>query len=41
MTRSTNQKDNQVEKLDYSKIIPVFVIILIDLLGLTIIIPLL
>jgi hypothetical protein len=29
------------EKLDFKKILPVFVIVLIDLLGLTIIIPLL
>lgn len=36
----TNAK-SQPEKLDYSKIIPVFVIIFVDLLGLTIIIPLL
>ncbi len=37
MTNPTGQP----EKLDYAKIIPVFVIIFIDLLGLTIIIPLL
>ena len=29
------------EKLDYKKILPIFLIVLIDLLGLTIIIPLL
>lgn len=40
MKQSTKQPENSVEKLDYSKIIPVFVIILVDLLGLTIIIPL-
>ncbi len=33
--------NNQEEKLDFKKILPVFVIVLIDLLGLTIIIPLL
>jgi DHA1 family tetracycline resistance protein-like MFS transporter len=32
---------NQDEKLDFKKILPVFVIVLVDLLGLTIIIPLL
>ena len=32
---------NSEEKLDFKKIVPVFVIVLIDLLGLTIIIPLL
>lgn len=41
MEDSTNLEKAQVEKLDYSKIVPVFVVILIDLLGLTIIIPLL
>jgi MFS family permease len=33
--------ENQDEKLDIKKILPVFVIVLIDLLGLTLIIPLL
>ncbi|MFC1975606.1 MFS transporter [Chloroflexota bacterium] len=32
---------NQEEKLDFKKVLPVFVIVLVDLLGLTIIIPLL
>lgn len=41
MEQSKNQMEAGIEKLDYTKIIPVFIIILIDLLGLTIIIPLL
>ena len=35
------EKDTTVEKLDFKKILPIFVIVLVDLLGLTIIIPLL
>lgn len=42
----TTEKDNQTapgadEKLDFKRILPIFIIVLIDLLGLTIIIPLL
>jgi DHA1 family tetracycline resistance protein-like MFS transporter len=35
------QAHTQTEKLDFKKILPIFIIVLIDLLGLTIIIPLL
>lgn len=37
---NTEKKDGQNEKLDFKKILPVFIIILIDLMGLTIIVPL-
>ena len=42
MTKDQNQKtpDSAEEKLDFKKILPIFVIVLIDLLGLTVIIPL-
>ena len=40
-THSTETTAAPEEKLDFKKILPVFVIVLIDLLGLTIIIPLL
>ena len=40
MTENLKVVTEPVEKLDFKKILPVFVIILIDLLGLTIIIPL-
>lgn len=36
----TTEENNEDQKLDIKKILPVFVIVLIDLLGLTIIIPL-
>lgn len=36
----TAEEDGPEEKLDFKKILPVFVIVLIDLLGMTIIIPL-
>lgn len=39
MTTATESK--QSDKLDFKKILPIFVIVLVDLLGLTIIIPLL
>ena len=39
--KNKSTKVSQDEKLDFKKIFPVFVIVLIDLLGLTIIIPLL
>lgn len=39
-TRSTTQLVNPEDKLDFKRIMPIFVIVLIDLLGLTIIIPL-
>ncbi len=35
-----NKPDSTEEKLDFKKILPIFVIVLIDLLGLTVIIPL-
>lgn len=38
--QSTNKPDSAEEKLDFKKILPIFVIVLIDLLGLTVIIPL-
>lgn len=38
---STNVTHQTEEKLDFKKILPIFIIILVDLLGLTIIIPLL
>jgi len=38
---ANDHNTENTEKLDYKKILPVFIIILIDLLGLTIIIPLL
>lgn len=38
---ATGDQKNAVEKLNFKNILPVFVIVLIDLLGLTIIIPLL
>jgi DHA1 family tetracycline resistance protein-like MFS transporter len=38
-SRELLQKDTE-EKLDYKKVLPIFVVILVDLLGLTIIIPL-
>ena len=38
-TRRTSAADD--DKLDFKKILPIFVIVLVDLLGLTIIIPLL
>lgn len=41
MSEPTQPEANAEEKLDFQKILPVFVIVLIDLLGLTIIIPLL
>ena len=41
MSTAVNSVSQPVEKLDFKKILPVFVIILIDLLGLTIIIPVL
>lgn len=41
MSTAVNSIPQPVEKLDFKKILPVFVIILIDLLGLTIIIPVL
>ena len=42
MTEHVNQSEGAApgEKLDFKKILPIFVIVLIDLLGLTIIIPL-
>ena len=40
-TRSARAGEEQAEKLDFKQIMPIFVIVLIDLLGLTIIIPLL
>lgn len=40
-TNNSNKTTSTDEKLDFKKILPVFVIVLIDLLGLTIIIPLL
>src|SRR5512137_1987035 len=39
-TMETTVNATQAEKLDFKKILPVFIIVLIDLLGLTIIIPL-
>jgi DHA1 family tetracycline resistance protein-like MFS transporter len=39
--KSSENANSAEEKLDFKKILPVFVIVLIDLLGLTIIIPLL
>jgi MFS transporter, DHA1 family, tetracycline resistance protein len=39
-TNTSHTKDSE-DKLDFKKIVPVFVIVLIDLMGLTIIIPLL
>lgn len=41
MTMAQKEPSKSEEKLDFKKILPVFVIILIDLLGLTIIIPVL
>ncbi len=41
MSQQTNSTPSPEEKLDFKKILPVFVIVLIDLLGLTVIIPLL
>jgi len=41
MTNTTEHPNTSDEKLDFKKIFPVFVIVLIDLMGLTIIIPLL
>ena len=41
MILKSENTSTQEEKLDFKKILPVFVIVLIDLLGLTIIIPLL
>ncbi len=38
--KNTSTKVSQDEKLDFKKILPIFVIVLIDLLGLTVIIPL-
>src|SRR5512143_444464 len=38
---STTVPQTSEEKLDFKKILPIFIIILVDLLGLTIIIPLL
>ena len=42
MTEQVNQSEGSApeEKLDFKKILPIFVIVLIDLMGLTIIIPL-
>lgn len=40
-TNNSNETPSSDEKLDFKKVLPVFVIVLIDLLGLTIIIPLL
>ncbi len=40
-TTSPNSEANADEKLDFKKIFPIFIIVLIDLLGLTIIVPLL
>lgn len=40
-TNVAEQEESAVEKLDFKRILPVFVIVLVDLLGLTIIIPLL
>jgi DHA1 family tetracycline resistance protein-like MFS transporter len=39
--QSTAQPDSGDERLDFRRILPIFVIVLVDLLGLTIIIPLL
>ena len=39
--RVAAKQENSEEKLDFKRILPVFVIVLVDLLGLTIIIPLL
>ena len=38
--RAETANVNPEDKLDFKKIMPIFVIVLIDLLGLTIIIPL-
>ncbi|HSO26424.1 MAG TPA: MFS transporter [Anaerolineales bacterium] len=40
VTQSTAQEAGAEEKLDFKRILPIFIIVLIDLLGLTIIIPL-
>lgn len=40
-TRRVEEETQEEEKLDFKQILPVFIIVLVDLLGLTIIIPLL
>ena len=40
MSRNTSPTGSPEEKLDFKKVLPIFVIVLIDLLGLTVIIPL-
>ena len=41
MSNNTENSENAKDQLDFKKVLPVFVIVFIDLLGLTIIIPLL
>lgn len=38
---SENHRERDEEKLDFRKVLPIFIIVLVDLLGLTVIIPLL